>query len=128
MIGFGFGASIFGDGKLGDGRFGDGRFGDGILGDGKFGEGTFGDGTFGDGKFGDGTFGDGMFGDGIIEGGFGISFGLRGNAGGIGAMLGGTLRRLSTEWNTSFQVKSHSTWYDIYPNRETTLAYIRKMD
>ncbi|WP_148040827.1 hypothetical protein [Brevibacillus nitrificans] len=123
LIGFGLGASIFGDGKLGDGRFGDGRFGDGILGDGKFGEGTFGDGTFGDGKFGDGTFGDG-----IIEGGFGISFGLRGNAGGIGAMLGGTLRRLSTEWNTSFQVKSHSTWYDIYPDRETTLAYIRKMD
>ncbi|KQL49040.1 hypothetical protein AN963_04485 [Brevibacillus choshinensis] len=118
-----------GDGKFGDGRrFGEGKFGDGTFGDGTFGDGTFGDGTFGDGTFGDGRFGDGTFGAGIIDGGFGISFGRLGRAGGIGAILGGTLRRFSKEWNTSFLVKSHSTWYDVYPAQETTLAQFTKKD
>ncbi|WP_246005759.1 hypothetical protein [Brevibacillus gelatini] len=74
-----------------------------------------------------GFAGDGMFGDGngiMEEGGFGISLGRLLDDGGPG----GILRRFSTELNTSFLMKSHSTWYDIYPAQETTLAQFPKVD
>lgn len=84
----------------------------------------FGIGKFGEGIFGDGKFGEGMFGDGsgmLEEGGFGISLGrLDGD--------GGTFRRFSKDSHTSFRVKSHSTWYDVYHDQETTLAHIEKKD
>jgi hypothetical protein len=108
---------------FGDGILGDGMFGDGILGDGLFGEGMLGDGFKGDSL--DGLLGDGFEGDGsgmLDEGGFGISLGR------FGIVVGGTLRRFSKDSHTSFQVKSHSTWYDVYPVQETTLAHFAKKD
>lgn len=100
--------SFFGIGILGDGKFGEGRFGD------RFGEGMFGDGIDGDGREGDGS---GM----LEEGGFCISLGRLGG-------VGGTFRRFSKDSHTSFRIKSHSTWYDVYHDQETTLAHIGKKD
>jgi hypothetical protein len=104
-----------GDGLPGRGTCLFGAAGDCICGEGKLGE------TFGEGRLGE-ILGDGLEGEGIgmlDEGGFGISFGRLC----IGIWEGGTLRRFSKESCTSFRMKSHSTWYDVYPAQETTLAH-----
>lgn len=93
---FWFGAGMIG--LCGMGLTGFTGCGLGISEDGFIGDGFIGDGLTGDGIEGDGTIGDGI---GILEeGGFGISLGRLGCAGGIG----GILRRFSTESYTSFRI------------------------